>query len=106
MLNQSGASVRSATSSAEALRILNEWQPDVILSDLGMPNEDGFTLINKIRALSPQRGGNIPAAALTAHAREEDRQKVLEAGFQAHISKPVDPRTLLEALADLTEQKG
>lgn len=102
MLNQSGASVRTATSSADALRTFGEWQPNVLLSDLGMPGEDGYTLINHIRALAPERGGNIPAAAITAHAREEDREKVFAAGYQAHIAKPVDPATLLTALAGLT----
>lgn len=102
MLNQSGASVRTATSSADALRTFGEWQPNVLLSDLGMPGEDGYTLINRIRALAPERGGNIPAAAITAHVREEDREKVFAAGYQAHIAKPVDPAKLLTALAGLT----
>lgn len=102
MLNQSGASVRTATSSIDALRTFGEWQPNVLLSDLGMPGEDGYTLIARIRALAPEQGGNIPAAAITAHAREEDRAKVLAAGYQAHISKPVDPATLITALVGLT----
>jgi PAS domain S-box-containing protein len=103
MLNKSGASVRTATSSADALRTFGEWRPNLLLSDLGMPGEDGYTLINRIRALAPERGGNTPAAAITAHARDEDRAKVLAAGYQAHISKPVDPATLLSALAGLAE---
>lgn len=106
MLEQSGAVVRVADSSAAALRIFSEWLPNVLVSDLGMPGEDGFTLIDRIRALTPEQGGNIPAAALTAHARAEDRIKVLAAGYQAHITKPVDPATLVSALAGLAEQAG
>ncbi|HXD32700.1 MAG TPA: ATP-binding protein [Pyrinomonadaceae bacterium] len=102
MLNQSGASVRTATSSVDALRTFGEWRPNVLLSDLGMPGEDGFTLINRIRSLAPEQGGNVPAAAITAHAREEDRAKVLAAGYQAHIAKPVDPKSLIAALVGLS----
>jgi PAS domain S-box-containing protein len=104
MLNRSGAHVRAAGSSADAVKIFSEWQPNVLVSDLGMPGEDGFTLISRIRALRPEQGGNIPAAALTAHARAEDREKVLAAGFQAHIPKPVDPATLVSALVGLAER--
>ena len=103
ILRKSGAQVRAANSSAEALRIFSEWRPNVLVSDLGMPGEDGFKLINRIRALAPEQGGNIPAAALTAHFRDEDRAKVLAAGYQAHIAKPVDVTTFLSALAELAE---
>jgi CheY-like chemotaxis protein len=78
----------------------------MLLSDLGMPGEDGYTLIQQIRALPPEQGGNVPAAALTAHARAEDREKVFAAGYHAHISKPVDVATLLTALSELVEQRG
>jgi len=102
MLNKSGATVRSATSSADAFRAFHEFRPNVLVSDLGMPEEDGYSLISRIRSLAPEEGGNVPAAALTAHTRAEDRAKVLAAGYQTHIAKPVDPNTFLTALADLT----
>jgi CheY-like chemotaxis protein len=101
MLNRSGASVRTATSSEDALRIFIEWQPNVLLSDVGMPGEDGYTFIRRVRALAPEQGGNVPAAAITAHAREEDRVKALAAGYQAHLAKPIDPATLVSALVGL-----
>jgi PAS domain S-box-containing protein len=102
MLNKSGATVHSATSSADAFRAFHEFRPNVLVSDLGMPEEDGYSLISRIRSLTPEEGGNIPAAALTAHTRAEDRAKVLAAGYQTHIAKPVDPNTFLTALADLS----
>jgi PAS domain S-box-containing protein len=101
MLNRSGASVRTASSSEDALRTFGEWQPNVLLSDVGMPGEDGYTLIRRVRALAPEQGGNVPAAAITAHAREEDRVKALAAGYQAHLTKPIDPATLVSALVGL-----
>jgi CheY-like chemotaxis protein len=106
MLNQSGADVRAATSSVEALETFSKWRPNVLISDIGMPGEDGFTLINRIRSLTPEQGGNFPAAALTAHAREEDRVKVLAAGYQTHIAKPVDSVTLSSALAGLAARRS
>jgi len=105
MLQESGAHVRSASSTMDALRIFGEWQPNVLLSDLGMPGEDGYTLIQQIRALPRELGGAIPAAALTAHTRAEDRERVLASGYQAHISKPVDLTTLLTSLSQLAGGK-
>jgi PAS domain S-box-containing protein len=104
MLNQYGAKVCTASSSVEALEAFHEWQPNVLVSDLGMPGEDGFTLIGKVRTLTPEQGGNIPAAALTAYIRDEDRQQALAAGYQTHISKPVDPTTLARAVAGLAKR--
>ena len=89
-LEQFGAETRGADSCSAALPIFSEWRPDVLVSDLGMPHEDGFDLISKIRAFGNDAGGNIPAAAVTAYARIEDREKALAAGFQAHVAKPVD----------------
>jgi len=106
MLNRSGASVRTASSSEDALRTFGEWQPNVLLSDVGMPGEDGYTLIRRVRALAPEQGGNVPAAAITAHAREEDRVKALAAGYQAHLTKPIDPATLVSALVGLAGPRG
>jgi len=102
-LDQYGASVRAAGSSPDALKALLEWKPDVLVSDLGMPGEDGFALIEHVRALTPEQGGDIPAAALTAYVRDEDRRRALAAGYQTHIHKPVDPSNLAAAVAGLTK---
>jgi len=101
MLSQFGANVRGAGSTSDAMNTFLEWQPDVLVSDLGMPEEDGYALIEKVRALRPEQGRDIPAAALTAHVREEDRVMALAAGYQIHIKKPVDPAKLAHAVANL-----
>lgn len=103
VLKQYGADVRIAVSAADALVVFQEWKPDLLISDLGMPGEDGFSLISKIRALPEEDGGNIPAAALTAYARDEDRIRAINAGFQIHISKPIDPNRLAAKIAELAE---
>jgi PAS domain S-box-containing protein len=103
-LKQYGAEVYAASSSADALAMLSRWKPDVLVSDLGMPGEDGFALIDKIRTLTPEHGGDIPAAALTAYVREEDRSRALDVGYQAHIPKPVDPATLATVVAELARR--
>jgi signal transduction histidine kinase/CheY-like chemotaxis protein len=102
-LEQYGATVFSAASAAEAWHLLQTQQPDILLSDVGMPDEDGFTLIRRIRSLPPDQGGKIPAAALTAYAREGDRLQALTAGFQMHIPKPIEPIQLLTIIARLME---
>jgi PAS domain S-box-containing protein len=104
MLNQYGANVRTAASSAEALEALLEWKPDVLISDLGMPGEDGLALIRKVRSLAPELGGDIPAAALTAYVREEDRLRAFSAGYQTHIPKPVNPTKLAAVVAKLAKR--
>ena len=104
VLNRHGAEVRAAGSSGEALKALAGWRPDVLVSDLGMPDEDGFALIGKVRSLAPGRGGDVPAAALTAYVRDEDRRRALAAGFQTHIAKPVDPAALAAAVAGLAKR--
>ena len=101
VLRQYGADVKTAVSSAAALEIFRRWKPDVLLSDIGMPIEDGFTFIAKIRAFAPDEGGDVPAAALTAYAGEKDRDAALAAGYQRHISKPIDPATLAAAVAEM-----
>ena len=103
VLKQYGAKVCVAASSAEALEAFLEWQPNILVSDLGMPDEDGFELIGKVRHLAPEQGGNIPAAALTAYIRDEERQRALAAGYQTHIPKPVNPKTLAAILAELAK---
>jgi PAS domain S-box-containing protein len=101
MLEQCGAEVKTSSSTAEALAALTQFMPDVLVSDIGMPEEDGFVLIEKLRALEPERGGRIPAIALTAYARAEDRLHVL-AGYNMHVPKPVDPAELAIVIASLT----
>jgi signal transduction histidine kinase/CheY-like chemotaxis protein len=93
--------VVTAASAAEALEAIERSRPDVLLSDLGMPGEDGYALIAKVRALPAERGGQIPAAALTAYVRGEDRVKVLRSGFQLHVSKPLEPNELVAVVANL-----
>ncbi|MEP6516866.1 PAS domain S-box protein [Microcoleus vaginatus] len=100
-LMQSGAQVATAASGAQALTLLNQSLPDLLLCDIGMPEMDGYALIRQIRKWSPQQGGTIPAIALTAYAGEINQQQALAAGFQMHISKPVEPEELVKAIARL-----
>ncbi|MDQ3818589.1 MAG: ATP-binding protein [Acidobacteriota bacterium] len=104
VLAQSGAEVKACGSTGEALRTLDQWRPDVLVSDIGMPNEDGYTLISRVRALGEESISRIPAAALTAYAREEDRERALAAGYQMHVCKPVGSDELLAAVADLAKR--
>jgi CheY-like chemotaxis protein len=101
ILEQHHASVSATASAAEALEILSNARPNIVISDIGLPDIDGYELIGRIRRLDPREGGRIPAIALTAHASSEDRTKALRAGFQAHIAKPVDPRELVASIASL-----
>ncbi|OKH37785.1 hypothetical protein NIES2101_36405 [Calothrix sp. HK-06] len=101
LLEENGALVIKATSGAEVLQILDKIIPDIILSDIGMPHMDGYTLIKHIRSRPSNQGGQIPAIALTAYARQLDQQKALAAGFQHHISKPVNAHTLINMIAQL-----
>jgi two-component system CheB/CheR fusion protein len=100
------AEVRGCASAAEALQTLDEWLPDALVSDIGMPDEDGYGLMRKVRAREPERGGLIPSLALTAYARAEDARRALEAGYQAHIPKPVEPAELAMAVASLVGRGG
>lgn len=102
MLGTSKATAVTASSVAEALSLLPGVRPDVVVSDIGMPDEDGYVLIRKLRALPDSAGGRTPAIALTAYARFEDRTKALVAGFNMHVPKPVEPGELLAALGSLT----
>ena len=101
VLRECGSEVITSSSVDEALEALEEHKPDILISDLGMPDEDGYSLISKIRALPSERGGHIPAAALTAYARAEDRMRVLRSGFQFHLPKPVDSAELVTVVANL-----
>lgn len=100
-LKKCAADVRTADSAAGALDILSRWLPDTIVSDIGMPGEDGYDLIRQVRSLRPEQGGRVPALALTAYARDEDRALALNAGFQMHVGKPVELVELVEAVASL-----
>ena len=106
VLTQTGGEVRGAGTADEALRVLQQWRPDVLLSDIEMPGQDGYTLIRKIRALAPERGGMTRAVALTAFGRPEDRIRSLMAGFNIHVSKPVDPGELTAIVASLAGRTG
>ncbi|WP_293210172.1 MULTISPECIES: ATP-binding protein [unclassified Microcoleus] len=100
-LVMAGAEVMTVASAAEFMVALESFVPDVLVSDIGMPEVDGYSLIGYVRSLSPERGGLIPAIALTAYAGEINHQQALAAGFQRHISKPVEPNLLVGAIADL-----
>jgi CheY-like chemotaxis protein len=91
LLARQGASVRACKSAAEGLDTLLRHPPDVLLSDVEMPGTDGYGLIRQVRALPSESGGTVPAAAITAYGRPDDRVKALSAGFTMHLPKPVDP---------------
>jgi signal transduction histidine kinase/DNA-binding response OmpR family regulator len=101
LLEDYGARVTAVASASAAYERLQEERPDVLVSDIGMPGEDGYSLVRRIRALSPAQGGEIPALALTAYARPEDRERSFLAGFQTHIPKPVEPLDLVLSVANL-----
>jgi CheY-like chemotaxis protein len=101
LLEVYGASVTAVGSSRAALEALSQTVPDVLLSDLSMPGEDGFTLIGRVRALPADRGGHVPAAAVTARVSAEDRRRVLAAGFQVHVAKPAHATELVAVVARL-----
>jgi PAS domain S-box-containing protein len=104
ILQQNGMLVTTAASAREAFELIERLQPDIILSDIAMPGEDGLSLIRRVRLLPLDRGGQIPAIALSAYAGAEDRRKALLAGFQRHIPKPVDPAHLLAAISAMTRK--
>ncbi|HZP42623.1 MAG TPA: response regulator [Candidatus Binatia bacterium] len=101
ILDQAGASVTAVASAPAAFAAMEERVPDVLLSDIGLPGEDGYALIRRVRALPPAAGGSVPAIALTAYARLEDRARALAAGYDAHIPKPIEPRRFLATLGEL-----
>jgi CheY-like chemotaxis protein/anti-sigma regulatory factor (Ser/Thr protein kinase) len=106
VLKKYGANVSSATSTAEAIEKFQSVKPDVLVSDVQMPGENGYDLIGKVRALGAQQGGGVPAAALTAYAGVEDRMRALLAGFQIHVPKPVEPAELAAVVATLAGRNG
>ncbi len=101
ILGGAGAHVRTCPSAAEALDSVRELVPDVLISDIEMPGEDGYSLIRRVRALPPERGGRVPAVALTAYGRTQDRVQSLAAGFTMHVPKPVDPGELTTIIASV-----
>jgi CheY-like chemotaxis protein len=101
MLTHYGAEVKACASSAEALRTIDEWRPDVLVADIGMPREDGYEFMKKVRAREPERGGRIPVVAVTAYAGARDERKALAVGYQMYVSKPVESGQLAATVASL-----
>jgi CheY-like chemotaxis protein/two-component sensor histidine kinase len=106
VLEESGAKVSTFSSTQQALKALEELHPDVLISDIGMPGEDGYALMRKIREIEAERGGRIPAVALTGYARVEDYKEALAAGFQLHVAKPVRAAELIAVVASLGKMSG
>jgi CheY-like chemotaxis protein len=106
ILQQNGMAVTTAASAREAYDLVLRLQPDLLLSDVAMPGEDGLSLIRRVRLLPPRGGGLIPAAALSAYVGAADRRAALLAGFQAHVAKPVDPAHLLGVIARMTRKSA
>ena len=102
VLTQAGASVNAVASVREALQTLEAERFDALVSDIGLPDEDGYALIRQLRQHEAQHGGSLPAVALTGFARAEDRARILAAGFQAHVPKPVEPVELTATIATIT----
>jgi CheY-like chemotaxis protein len=104
-LEEAGAEVTALASAIEALRVFEQIKPDLLVSDIGMPDMDGYSLMQQIRALPPERGGEIPAIALTAYAGEVNCQQAIAAGFQMHVPKPIDLDELAQTVAELLGRK-
>jgi CheY-like chemotaxis protein len=101
VLEQAGATVLTATTAADALTMLIRSKPDVLLSDVGMPDMDGYMLMKQVRALPTEQGGEVWAIALTAYAGDFNQQQALIAGFQQHLSKPIEPERLVREISRL-----
>jgi len=101
ILQQAGGEVVSTGSADEALAVFERLRPDVLVSDIGMPDGDGYSLIRRVRLLEDDSGTRVPAVALTAFARAEDRRQALRCGFQAHLPKPIEPGELTALIARL-----
>jgi CheY-like chemotaxis protein len=108
ILKELGVEVVAVATAEEAIRVLTEQalRLDVLVSDIGMPNQDGYNLLRRVRSLPPEMGGQIPAVALTAYARTEDRRAAFLAGFQSHLAKPVELAELIAVIANLTGRTG
>jgi DNA-binding response OmpR family regulator len=105
MLRRAGAEVRTASSAWLAYEILDSWRPTVVLTDLAMPGEDGFTLLRAIRSAFAGRVSNVPVIAVTAYGTPETRVRALQAGFDLYLTKPVDPLTLTAAVAEVASRR-
>jgi CheY-like chemotaxis protein len=106
VLVNAGAEARTVSSAAEAMAVLEEWLPDVLITDLEMPEEDGFSLLRRARRATMLRGQRLPVLALTAYGRPEDRVRILAHGFNMHLVKPADPAELVLAVASLSGRTG
>jgi CheY-like chemotaxis protein len=104
VLTQCGAYVKTASSAEEGFGEIKTWRPDVIVSDIGMPGEDGYSFMKRVKTWTREAGAWIPAVALTAYARSEDRMKALASGYQIHVPKPVEPAELIAVIASLVER--
>ena len=105
ILTRCGSEVKCCESAAEALEAFRDWKPDLLVSDIGMPNEDGYSLIRKVRKMKSKRAREMPAVALTAYATVEDRARALAAGFQVHVAKPIEPEALVRSIAAAAGRK-
>ncbi len=105
ILTRCGSEVRCSESAAEAIQACRDWKPDLLVSDIGMPQEDGYSLIQKLRKMRSKWARQIPAVALTAYATVEDRARALEAGFQVHLAKPIEPEALVRSIAGAVGRK-
>ena len=101
MLKRYGARVTSTKSAAQALSVFEDELPDVMISDIGMPDQDGYELIRKLRKLPAEKGGRTPAIALTGYASRKDRERALSSGYQQHIAKPIEQVDMIKAIAAL-----
>jgi len=88
------------------MNLISKMKPDVLISDVGMPGTDGYTFMRQVRLLPPERGGNVRAVALTAYAREQDRQRAIDAGFELHLSKPIEVAQLSASVVHLINHGG
>jgi hypothetical protein len=106
VLETCGANVITASSVREALELFAGWKPHVLICDIGMPDQDGYTFIKEIRQLPPENGGNTPAIALTGYVRVEDRMKALDAGFEMFVPKPLEASELCTVVASVVARNG
>jgi PAS domain S-box-containing protein len=104
VLADCGAETKAVASAEEAIEAIEHWQPDVLVTDIAMPGADGYELLRRVRALGAQRGGDVPAVAVTAHARVEDRDRAVSAGFATFISKPIEPHRLVNVVGTLAHR--
>jgi CheY-like chemotaxis protein len=105
ILTRCGSEVNCCESATDAIKAIQDWKPDLLVSDIGMPNEDGYSLIKKMRKLKSKRARQTPAVALTAYVTQEDRERALAAGFQMHVPKPIEPTALIMSIVAATGRK-